>query len=155
MENIQDAMWDFYFYFKSVLRLIYSIPKCSLSYLYIETMYMVWYPTRGKKKKRNNTTSVLSMFSVNFTMKGCISAQSGSTISKDNKKKLPLIAICVCVCVKVRVCVFTTHKHVHNGCVCVFMSPVWLVCDLEHSAPQWPSVGQVSSLPSPPAPLSS
>lgn len=52
---------------------------------------------RKKRKERNNTTSVCSIFSGSFAIKYL--HKSGSIISKDNKKlvQLSLIAIMACV----------------------------------------------------------
>lgn len=56
-------------------------------------------------------------------------------------------------------CKSTHVSHTNMYIMDVFVSsykpcPI-TVCDLEHSAPQWPNAGQVSFLPAPPAPSSS
>lgn len=54
-------------------------------------------------------------------------------------------------------CVSFKHTNMYIMDVFVYSHEPCLirVCDLEHSAPQWSSVGQVSSLPALPAPPSS
>lgn len=113
-------------------------------------MFDMWSHNIKAIKEGNNTVSVCSLLSNNNRM------YSGSVWKPHNQRKLAqLIAIAIYELVCVSVCVTaTTQKHVHTGCVCVFM---WALSDYSlWSGAQRPTVAHPGTvILSPPSPPSS
>lgn len=112
-------------------------------------MFDMWSDIVIKAKKKRKRQRAPPLYVVCCLCWTCISVQSGSKIH-----------ICIHIYMRMNawvcVCVIITQNHGHTGCVCVFMGALSdYICDLEHSTPQWPSLGYCSSLSVAPTPSSS